>query len=166
MDIQLEQQYGAHFRDRDVRLYLNRRQLNQQKPRRRAGFPLDDSFDRPGTFLKFIIERCTALRDVIPQLPPSAVWQLYTAIPGLLTYQTSTVAQRLHGLSYATDWRMQQLVTELCCFRRLAFLHPNAVEVRVGMLARLTRLDRGATVRLLRQQPGLWLISSRLLAER
>lgn len=70
------------------------------------------------------------------------MWQLYSAIPGLLTYQTSAVAQRLHGLSYATGWRMQQLVNELCGFRRLAFLHPNAVEVRVGMLARLTRLDR------------------------
>jgi hypothetical protein len=76
------------------------------------------------------------------------------------------VVQRLHGLSYATGWRMQQLVNELCCVRRLAFLHPNAVEVRVGVLSRLTGLDRRRAVSLMKQQPQLWLISSRLLAER
>jgi hypothetical protein len=61
LDVQLEQQYGPHFRDRDVRLYLIRRQLNQQQPHRRAGFPLDDSFDRPGTFLKL----CEAFQRTI-----------------------------------------------------------------------------------------------------
>lgn len=55
---QLEQQYGPHAGDRDVRLYLKRRALNAARPRpsRRGGFPLDDSFDKPGTFLKLSID--------------------------------------------------------------------------------------------------------------
>jgi hypothetical protein len=50
----LQQQYGPHASDRDVRLYLKKRSLNEARPRpsRRGGFPLDDSFDKPGTFLK------------------------------------------------------------------------------------------------------------------
>lgn len=51
---QLEEQYGPHAGDRDVRLYLKRRELNaaRTRPSRRGGFPLDDSFEQPGTFLK------------------------------------------------------------------------------------------------------------------
>lgn len=51
---QLEQQYGPNFAETDVRLYLKKRQLNaaRGKPTRRGGFPVDDSFDKPGTILK------------------------------------------------------------------------------------------------------------------
>lgn len=51
----LQEQYGPHAGDRDVRLYLQKRGLNEARhPRgtRRGGLPLDDSFDKPGTFLK------------------------------------------------------------------------------------------------------------------
>lgn len=37
-----------------MRLYLKKRALNEARPRgtRRGGLPVDDSFDKPGTFLK------------------------------------------------------------------------------------------------------------------
>lgn len=51
---ELEDLYGPHAGDRDVRLYLKRRELDatRTRPSRRGGFPLDDSFEQPGTFLK------------------------------------------------------------------------------------------------------------------
>jgi hypothetical protein len=54
----LEQQYGPHFSDSDVRLYRKQRELNteRQKPSRRGGFPLDDSLPKPDTFLKLSVE--------------------------------------------------------------------------------------------------------------
>jgi hypothetical protein len=54
----LEQQYGPHFSDSDVRLYRKQRELNaaRQRPSRRGGFPLDDSLPRPDTFLKLSME--------------------------------------------------------------------------------------------------------------
>jgi hypothetical protein len=54
----LEQQYGPHFSDSDVRLYRKQRELNaaRHKPSRRGGFPLDDSLPKPDTFLKLSVE--------------------------------------------------------------------------------------------------------------
>lgn len=111
-------------------------------------------------------ERCEALAAVLPALPPSAAWQLYTAIPGLLTLMTLSVAQRLHGLAYATSLPLPQLLQQLLAFRRLAFVHPVTVESRLGLLARVARLDRRRAVLLMAQQPQLWLMDSRQLGPR
>ncbi|WIA08655.1 hypothetical protein OEZ85_008082 [Tetradesmus obliquus] len=172
----LEQQYGPHFSDSDVRLYRKQRELNaaRQRPSRRGGFPLDDSLPAPDTFLKLSLdfqrtilnERCEALTAVLPELPPSSAWQLYTAIPGLLTLMTLSVAQRLHGLAYATSLPLPQLLQQLLAFRRLAFVHPVTVESRLGLLARVARLDRRRAVLLMAQQPQLWLMDSRQLGPR
>jgi hypothetical protein len=111
-------------------------------------------------------ERCEALSALLPELPTAAAWQLYTSIPGLLTFMTLQVAQRLHGQAYATGLPMQQLVQQLLAFRRLAFVHPVTVESRLGLLARVARLDRRRAVLLMAQQPQLWLMDSRQLGPR
>jgi hypothetical protein len=111
-------------------------------------------------------ERCEALTQVLPELPLAAAWQLYTSIPGLLNFMTLQVAQRLHGLTYATGLPLQQLVQQLLAFRRLAFVHPVTVESRVGLLARVAKLDRRRAVLLMAQQPQLWLMDSRQLGPR
>lgn len=111
-------------------------------------------------------ERCAALTAALPALPAAAAWQLYTAIPGLLTLMSMQVAQRLHSLCYATGLPLQQLVPHLLAFRRLAFVHPGTVESRLGLMARVARLDRRRAVRLMMQHPQLWLMDSRLLAQR
>jgi hypothetical protein len=51
----LQQLYGPHFSDSDVRLYLKKRSLNNDKVRqyRKGGLPLDDSLPKPGTLTKF-----------------------------------------------------------------------------------------------------------------
>jgi hypothetical protein len=55
---QLWERYGPHYADADVRLYLKKREFNSEEQRkksrasRRGGFPYDDSFDKPETFLK------------------------------------------------------------------------------------------------------------------
>jgi hypothetical protein len=77
---QLQQQYGPQAGDRDIRLYLKKRALNEARLRgtRRGGLPLDDSFDKPGTFLKLgldfqrtVCECCCAsvLFSMQPLLP-------------------------------------------------------------------------------------------------
>ena len=55
---QLWDKYGPHYADADVRLYLKKREFNSQQQMnrsrafRRGGFPFNDSFQRPETFLK------------------------------------------------------------------------------------------------------------------
>ncbi len=49
---QREQLLGPHYADTDVRLYLAKRRRDADKRRRRGGFPFDDSFERPETYLK------------------------------------------------------------------------------------------------------------------
>jgi hypothetical protein len=73
LQAQREALYGARASDRDVRLYLRRRELNaaRARPSRRGGFPLDDSFDQPGTFLKLspafqrTVCECACVRAVV-----------------------------------------------------------------------------------------------------
>lgn len=56
----LAAKYGPYYKSLDVRLFLKKRQLNQKRDRK-AGFPPDDSFDKPETFFKF----STAFQQVI-----------------------------------------------------------------------------------------------------
>lgn len=55
MEQKLQDMYGPFYADTDVRLYLKKREQNAAKSRgvSRGGFPMDDSFDKPQTFLKF-----------------------------------------------------------------------------------------------------------------
>jgi len=102
-----------------------------------------------------------------PRLSPEAAWQLYTTSPGLMTLSTLEVAQRLTGLSHALGCSLQDTLQHLDTFRPLAFLQPDVVLSRVGLVAKVGRLEHhGAAVALMRSHPTLWLMSSRVLAPR
>jgi hypothetical protein len=113
-----------------------------------------------------VLERVDELVSTLHRLSPESAWQLYSSTPGLLTSPTMEVAQRLTGLAAATGLSLQDTVHYLCAFRPLAFVGPDTVASRVGLLAKVGRLERGAAVVLMQQHPALWLISSRLLAPR
>lgn len=65
----LQELYGEHVTDGDVRLYLSKRERNRQRPSKRGDFPADDSFDRPQTFLKL----APAFREVVCEWPGAAM---------------------------------------------------------------------------------------------
>ncbi|KAF8072676.1 hypothetical protein HT031_000336 [Scenedesmus sp. PABB004] len=111
-------------------------------------------------------ERCLALAAALAALPAGAAWSLYVAVPGLLTLGTREVAARLVGLAHATGLPLPALAATLAAHRRLAFLAPSTAESRVGLLARVARLDRRRAVVLMLQHPALWGMSSRALAPR
>lgn len=113
-----------------------------------------------------VLERVDELVSTLHRLSPESAWQLYSTTPGLLTSPTMEVAQRLTGLAAATGLSLQAAVQYLCAFRPLAFVGPDTVASRVGLLAKVGRLERGAAVVLMQQHPALWLISSKLLAPR
>lgn len=48
----LRQQYSEQWEDRDVRLYLLKRDRNAFKPRRKGDFPPDDALPAPATWAK------------------------------------------------------------------------------------------------------------------
>jgi hypothetical protein len=119
-----------------------------------------------GSILSAVLERVEQLVSTLTRLSPESVWQLYTSAPGLLTWPTMVVAQRLTGLSQATGVSIQATVDYCCTFRPLAFMVPDTVMSRVALLAKVARLSKASAVVLMRQQPALWLISSALLAPR
>lgn len=54
----------------------------------------------------------------------------------------------------------------LCSYSPLAFLHPGSAESRLGLVAKLARIDRSQAVQLMSQHPQLWVTNSRLLGPR
>lgn len=71
-----------------------------------------------------------------------------------------------HCVIPATGLHPIRLVDSLCSYSPLAFLHPGSVESRLGLVAKLARIDRSQAVQLVSQHPQLWMINSRLLGPR
>lgn len=127
-----------------------------------------------------VLERVHELSSTLPRVSTAAAWVLYTTLPGLLTLSTVEVAHRLTGLSAALDLSTEATLHYLllqeeeeeegpsssCSCRHVAFLQPDAVRSRLGLVAKVGRLQHAAAVVLMRQHPALWLMSSRLLTPR
>lgn len=111
-------------------------------------------------------DRVEELTATLTELTPEAAWQLYTTVPGLLALSTIEVAQRLTGLAYALTLSKGDTLQYCCTFRPMAFLDPDAVLSRVGLLAKVTRLQQPAAVVLMQQHPALWFMNSRVLGAR
>lgn len=128
-----------------------------------------------------MLERVSELTSALHTLSPESAWQLYTTLPGLLTLSTLEVAQRLTGLAHAlqlNNTNSREAALQCCiAFPPLAFLDPDTVMSRVGLLAKVVRLQEGGggtegggggqgVVALMQQYPALWMMNSRALAAR
>lgn len=72
----------------------------------------------------------------------------------------------LRGLAAVLDRSVLSVVPLVLTQRRLMMVHPDALETRVGLLARLLGVDRRAAAKVLLQEEHLLVVNIGQLAER
>ncbi len=70
------------------------------------------------------------------------------------------------GVGFRLTGYVWVLVAQVCALPELALTHPDAVESRVGLLARAIQLPRRVTVELMLQHPQLLHMNSGQLLHR
>jgi hypothetical protein len=110
-------------------------------------------------------ERAAALSTSC-RLPLAATSTLYRSLPGLFCYTNLEVAHMLRGLAAVLDRSVLSVVPLVLTQRRLMMVHPDALETRVGLLARLLGVDRRAAAKVLLQEEHLLVVNIGQLADR
>lgn len=112
-----------------------------------------------------VTERAQAIAELMPIQAPTA-FQLYSTLPGLMCFRSIEVAQQLRGLQRTLGMSAATVIRVVMQRPRLALLEFDALESRIGLIAKGARLDWQDAVSLVLEHPQLALVNSRKLMSR